>query len=133
MSAQEPPSEPPSSSNKPDDASTSESAPLLAEHNDDGDGSGDASMDISPDQPPEETWDDIPEDVRNAGVEEIITRARLIDNDIRVCIPFRLLFYFTNSFICNGILYYRSCGLNCNGYHTSKRRCKRRFVIMERR
>jgi len=127
MSAQEPPSEPPSSSNKPDDASTSESAPLLAEHNDDDGGSGDASMDISPDQPPEETWDDIPEDVRNAGVEEIITRARLIDNDIRVCIPFRLLFYELI------YLYYRSCGLNCNGYHTSKRRCKRRFVIMERR
>jgi hypothetical protein len=83
MSAQEPPSEPPASSSKPDDASTSESVPLLSEHQD-----GDASMDTSPDepQPPEETWDDIPEDVRNAGVEEIITRTRLIDNDIRVCL-----------------------------------------------
>lgn len=79
MSAQEPPSEPPSSS-KPDDAPASESTPLLSEDQD-----GDAPMDTSSDQPPEETWEDIPEDVRSAGVEEIITRTRLIDNDIRVC------------------------------------------------
>lgn len=78
MSSQEPPSEPPAPS-KQEDAPVSESTPLLAEQQD-----GDASMDTTPDQPPEETWEDIPEDVRNAGVDEISTRARLIDNDIRV-------------------------------------------------
>ncbi|KAF8319708.1 26S proteasome subunit P45 [Clavulina sp. PMI_390] len=41
-------------------------------------------MDTTPEQPPEETWEDIPEDVRNAAVDEITTRTRLIDNDIRV-------------------------------------------------
>lgn len=81
MSSQDPPSGGPSVP-KPEDASTSESTPLLAETND---STADASMDTTPDQPPEETWEDIPDDVRNAGAEEIGTRARLIDNDIRVC------------------------------------------------
>lgn len=78
MSSQEPPNGPPASS-KPEDASASESTPLLVDTQD-----GEAAMDTTPDQPPEETWEDIPEDVRNAGVDEITTRARLIDNDIRV-------------------------------------------------
>jgi len=41
-------------------------------------------MDTTPDQPAEETWDDIPEDVLNATTDEISTRIRLIDNDIKV-------------------------------------------------
>jgi 26S proteasome regulatory subunit T5 len=33
---------------------------------------------------PEDTFEDIPEDIRNAPVEDINTRTRLIDNDIKV-------------------------------------------------
>ena len=41
-------------------------------------------MDTTPDQPPEETWDDIPEEIKALTTEEILTRIRLIDNDIKV-------------------------------------------------
>lgn len=80
MSSQEPPNGAPASS-KPADASASESAPLLAETHD-----GDAEMDMTPDEPVVETWEDIPDDVRNSAVDEISTRTRLIDNDIRVSV-----------------------------------------------
>lgn len=43
-----------------------------------------ATMDTTPDAPVEETWEDIPEDVKNSSAEEIMTRIRLIDNDIKV-------------------------------------------------
>lgn len=33
---------------------------------------------------PEDLFEDIPEDIRNAPVEDINTRTRLIDNDIKV-------------------------------------------------
>ena len=41
-------------------------------------------MDIAPDQPPEESWDDIPEEIMALTTEDIQTRTRLIDNDIKV-------------------------------------------------
>jgi len=41
-------------------------------------------MDTTPDVPPEETWDDISPDILALGTDEILTRARLIDNDIKV-------------------------------------------------
>lgn len=41
-------------------------------------------MDTTPDQPPEETWDDIPEDILSLSTDEILTRIRLIENDIKV-------------------------------------------------
>jgi 26S proteasome regulatory subunit T5 len=44
----------------------------------------DAPMDTTPDAPPEENWDDIPEDVFISPVEDILTRVRLIENDIKV-------------------------------------------------
>lgn len=44
---------------------------------------GELAMDLTPDPPPEETWDDIPEDIMALSTEEIITRTRLIDNDIK--------------------------------------------------
>jgi 26S proteasome regulatory subunit T5 len=44
-----------------------------------------AEMDTTPDQPPEETWDDIPEEIMELDTEDILTRIRLIDNDIKVC------------------------------------------------
>jgi len=43
-------------------------------------------MDITPDQPAEETWADIPEDVLSSTTDEILTRIRLIENDVKVCI-----------------------------------------------
>ena len=42
-------------------------------------------MDTSSDQPPEEKWEDIPEDILALPTEDIATRTRLIDNDLRVC------------------------------------------------
>ena len=41
-------------------------------------------MDVTDDTPPEETWDDISEDILALSTDEILTRARLIDNDIKV-------------------------------------------------
>jgi len=41
-------------------------------------------MDETPDAPAEETWDDIPEDILTLSTDEILTRTRLIDNDIKV-------------------------------------------------
>ena len=43
-----------------------------------------AAMDTTPDQPPEETWDDIPADILSLSTDEILTRTRLIENDIKV-------------------------------------------------
>ncbi|KAL0580655.1 26S proteasome regulatory subunit 6A [Marasmius crinis-equi] len=43
----------------------------------------DAAMDTAPDQT-EETWDDIPEDIMSLPTDDILTRIRLIDNDIKV-------------------------------------------------
>jgi hypothetical protein len=41
-------------------------------------------MDTTPDAPVEETWEDIPEDVMALSTDEILTRIRLIENDIKV-------------------------------------------------
>ena len=41
-------------------------------------------MDTTPDTPAEETWEDIPEDVMALSTDEILTRIRLIENDIKV-------------------------------------------------
>jgi len=41
-------------------------------------------MNTAPDQPAEETWDDIPEDIMVLPTDEILTRVRLLDNDIKV-------------------------------------------------
>ena len=43
-----------------------------------------AEMDTTPDQPVEETWEDIPEDIMELETEDILTRIRLIENDIKV-------------------------------------------------
>lgn len=46
---------------------------------------GGGEMDTTPDQPPaQETWDDIPEDIMALSTDEILTRIRLIENDIKV-------------------------------------------------
>ena len=44
----------------------------------------DAEMDTAPDIPPEETWEDIPDEVMSLSTDEILTRIRLIENDIKV-------------------------------------------------
>jgi len=77
-SAPEPPSDPPAGNNvqKPDAPSQLVTSPPAVQ-----DG---AAMDTTPDQPPEETWDDIPEEIKALTTEEILTRIRLIDNDIKV-------------------------------------------------
>lgn len=46
-----------------------------------------AAMDTTPDQPPEETWDDIPPEILSLSTDEILTRTRLIENDIKVRAP----------------------------------------------
>lgn len=43
-----------------------------------------AEMDTTPDQPVEETWDDIPEEIMELETEDVLTRIRLIENDIKV-------------------------------------------------
>ncbi|KAE9391033.1 26S proteasome subunit P45 [Gymnopus androsaceus JB14] len=41
-------------------------------------------MDTTPDQPAEDTFDDLPEDILSLNTDEILTRIRLLDNDIKV-------------------------------------------------
>ncbi|PFH53399.1 hypothetical protein AMATHDRAFT_1455 [Amanita thiersii Skay4041] len=43
-----------------------------------------AQMDTTPDVPPEETWEDIPPEIMSLSTDEILTRIRLIENDIKV-------------------------------------------------
>jgi 26S proteasome regulatory subunit T5 len=73
MSAVPPPNDPPANPEKQPEA-----APTAAAQADE------APMDTTPDQPPEETWADIPEDVMSLNTDEILTRIRLIENDMKV-------------------------------------------------
>ena len=79
MSSTQPPNDPPNPSGNPEKKpETSSSTPAAAQD-------GAAAMDTTPDAPPaEETWDDIPEDILSLSTDEIISRTRLIDNDIKV-------------------------------------------------
>ena len=70
-----PPTTPPSDSNKKSDPSA-----LI------GSSPEGVAMDVTPDAPGEETWDDLPEEILTLSTDEILTRTRLIDNDIKVVI-----------------------------------------------
>ena len=59
-------------------------------------------MDTTPDQPAEETWADIPEDIMSLKTDEILTRTRLIDNDVKVSL---LTFYDIAQTSASGIGY----------------------------
>ncbi|TEB22758.1 26S proteasome subunit P45 [Coprinellus micaceus] len=75
MSSAPPPSNPPTDSEKKLEGS----APSTSSNTQDN-----ADMDTTPDVQPEETWDDIPEDIMALTTDEIATRTRLIDNDLKV-------------------------------------------------
>lgn len=70
MSSAPPPNPPPTN---PEKQPEGEAAPLA-----------ESAMDTTSDQPAEETWADIPEDIMALSTDEILTRIRLIDNDIKV-------------------------------------------------
>lgn len=74
-SAAPPPPDPPASNpeKQPEQSSPPPPADTAAE---------DASMDTTEDKP--ETWDDIPPEIMELNTDEILTRIRLIDNDIKV-------------------------------------------------
>jgi 26S proteasome regulatory subunit T5 len=78
MSSAQPPTDPPADREKNPETRPSESAP-----------SDGAEMDTTPDRPPEETWSDIPDEVLSLTTDEILTRIRLIENDIKVRPLFR--------------------------------------------
>jgi 26S proteasome regulatory subunit T5 len=75
-SAAPPPNPPPSNPEKQPDEVPSLSTPVPAE----------GEMDTTPDAPAEETWEDIPEDVMALSTDDILTRIRLIENDIKASI-----------------------------------------------
>jgi 26S proteasome regulatory subunit T5 len=77
MSSARPPAIPPPNPEKQSDTDLSSSADAAAQ---------DGAMDTSPDQPAEETWADIPEEIMGLNTDEIFTRTRLIENDIKVCL-----------------------------------------------
>jgi 26S proteasome regulatory subunit T5 len=80
-----PPSDPPSNpptNNNPEKQPEVQPADTPAPAAPDG-----AAMDTTPDQPPEESWDDIPADIMALNTDEMLTRIRLIDNDIKVRVP----------------------------------------------
>jgi 26S proteasome regulatory subunit T5 len=68
-----PPAEHPNNNDLQNEPETATETPLEA-----------AEMDTTPDQPVEETWEDIPEDIMELEKEDILTRIRLIENDIKV-------------------------------------------------
>lgn len=72
---------PPNPEKKPEDTATPAS-PAAADG---------AEMDTTPDAPVEETWADIPEDIMALSTDEILTRIRLIENDIKVSYVQRLI------------------------------------------
>ncbi|KXN88111.1 26S protease regulatory subunit 6A [Leucoagaricus sp. SymC.cos] len=76
MSSAQPPNPPANN----DNGKKPESNPPLASTP----AAGDAAMDTTPDVPPPENWDDIPEEILSLSTDEILTRIRLIDNDIKV-------------------------------------------------
>ncbi|KAF8895342.1 26S proteasome subunit P45 [Infundibulicybe gibba] len=75
MSSAPPPTNPPNNPEKQPDGSSNPPpvAPAAA-----------VEMDTAPDAPAEETWADIPEDIMSLSTDEILTRIRLIENDIKV-------------------------------------------------
>ncbi|KAG6854118.1 26S proteasome regulatory subunit 6A-B [Blastosporella zonata] len=74
MSSLPPPNNPTSNPEKqPDVSSSSQPAPAA-----------DSAMDTAPDVPEEETWSDLPEDILSLTTDEILTRVRLLENDIKV-------------------------------------------------
>jgi len=73
-----PPSDPPPNPEKQPETQPTSSASAPATQDA-------AAMDTTPDQVPEENWDDIPADIMSLGTDEILTRIRLIENDIKVC------------------------------------------------
>lgn len=78
MSAIPPPNPPPANQEKAADGAASSATPSPGTE---------GEMDTTPDAPTEETWDDIPEDVISLSTDEILTRIRLIENDIKVRLP----------------------------------------------
>ncbi|KAG8812526.1 26S proteasome regulatory subunit 6A, partial [Serendipita sp. 400] len=75
MTSTQPPNPPPIRDEEKVSASTSEASTTQQAEAD--------KMDITPD-PPAETWSDLPEELLTASPEEIVSRRRLIENDIRV-------------------------------------------------
>lgn len=76
MSSAPPPGNPPSNPEKQPEQPLSSDATTNQDA---------AAMDTTPDsQPEEETWADIPEEVMALSTDEILTRIRLIENDIKV-------------------------------------------------
>ncbi|KAI0315798.1 P-loop containing nucleoside triphosphate hydrolase protein [Amylostereum chailletii] len=73
MSSEQPPTDPPASPEKSDNAPSD----LTTEPQG-------AAMDTMLDQPVEETWDDIPEEIMTLTTDDILTRTRLIDNEMKV-------------------------------------------------
>lgn len=72
-------------------------------------------MDTTPDKPAEETWEDIPEEIIGLSTDEILTRIRLIDNDLKVrslCWSMRRL--------NRNFAVHRLCVRRLNAYNTSR-------------
>jgi len=78
MSSLPPPSNPPPTPEKKPEANPPPSEPQPPAEDV-------VAMDTSTDTPAEETWDDIPEEIISLSTDEILTRIRLIENDIKVC------------------------------------------------
>jgi len=77
MSSTQPPVPPPNNNNEKEPEKETTASTTQPE-------TQDAEMDTTPDAPVEETWEDIPEDIMGLSTDEILTRIRLIDNDLRV-------------------------------------------------
>jgi 26S proteasome regulatory subunit T5 len=80
MASSQPPEQPPSRNDEKPAPSTSNASNTNSTQPVEGGGD---KMDVTPD-PPAETWSDLPEELLTASAEEIVTRRRLIENDIRV-------------------------------------------------
>jgi len=74
VNEQQPPGQPPNDEKKAE-------APVVSEPTTNSEA---APMDVQPEQIVEENWDDIPSDIMECSTEDIMTRVRLIENDIKV-------------------------------------------------
>lgn len=71
------------SSAPPPDQPPSNDKPLIPVDAQDSGRSNSDAMEVTP-EPPAETWGDLPPELLSASAEEINSRMRLIDNEIRV-------------------------------------------------
>lgn len=72
----QPPSQPPNDEKKAENPAPATEASATEQDSN--------AMDVQPEQPAEDNFDDIPAEIMESGTDDILTRVRLLENDIKV-------------------------------------------------